>query len=66
MAGALYHYNNSPDYVAAVQDYAARMRADARAYDGYYNWQVLYARVGGVFILPVGYPHARPEPVHYP
>jgi membrane-bound lytic murein transglycosylase B len=66
MAAALYHYNNSTDYVAAVQDYAARMRADPRAYDGYYNWEVLYARVGGVFVLPVGYPRVRPEPVHYP
>jgi membrane-bound lytic murein transglycosylase B len=66
MAGALYHYNNSPDYVAAVQDYAGRMRADPRAYEGYYTWQVLYARVGGLFILPVGYPRVRPEPVHFP
>jgi hypothetical protein len=65
MASALYHYNHSTDYVAAVQDYAGRMRTDPRAYDGYYNWQVLYARGGGVFILPVGYPQVRPEPVHY-
>jgi hypothetical protein len=66
MAGALYHYNNSSSYVAAVQDYAGRMRTDPRAYDGYYNWQVLYPRVGGLFILPIGYPRARPEPVHNP
>lgn len=66
MAAALYHYNNSTDYVAAVQDYARRMRADPRAYDGYYNWQVLYAKVGGLFILPVGYPRVRSEPVHNP
>lgn len=66
MATALYHYNNSTDYVTAVVDYAGRMRADPRAYDGYYNWQVLYARVGRLFILPVGYPRVRPESVHYP
>ncbi len=60
---ALFRYNNSPDYVTAVQDYANRMRADPRAYDGYYNWQVIYERVGGTFILPVGYPTVRPEPV---
>jgi hypothetical protein len=66
MATALYHYNNSADYVAAVQAYAGRMRVDPRAYAGYYNWQVLYARVGGLFILPVGYPRVRPESVHYP
>jgi hypothetical protein len=65
MATALYHYNHSTDYVAAVQDYAGRMRKDPRAYDGYYNWQVLYARRRGVFILPVGYPQVQPEPVHY-
>jgi hypothetical protein len=65
MATALYHYNHSSDYVAAVQDYAARMRKDPQAYGGYYNWQVLYARGRGVFLLPVGYPQVRPKPVHY-
>lgn len=66
ISGALYHYNPSTDYVTAVEDYARRMRADPRAYDGYYNWQVLFAQANGEFILPVGYPRARPEPVHYP
>jgi hypothetical protein len=66
MATALYHYNNSGEYVAAVQAYANRMRMDPRAYADYYNWQVLYARVGGLFMLPVGYPRVRPESVHYP
>jgi hypothetical protein len=65
MGSALYRYNNSTDYVAAVRDYARRMRADPRAYDGYYNWQVIYARVDGPFLLPVGYPRARPERVKY-
>ena len=65
-AGALYHYNNSRDYVRAVQDYASRMRAHVRAYYGYYYWQVLYARVGGTVILPVGYPKTRPLPVALP
>ena len=60
MAGAMYRYNNSGDYVRAVEDYARRMRTDARAYYGYYEWQVLYAKVGGAVILPVGYPRARP------
>jgi hypothetical protein len=62
---ALYRYNNSTDYVSAVQDYARRMRSDPRAYAGYYNWQVIYARVDGAFLLPVGYPRARPERVRY-
>jgi hypothetical protein len=64
VAGALYHYNDSPDYVAAVEDYAGEMRADPRAYDGYYTWRVIYARVGGAYILPVGYPAVRPERLH--
>jgi membrane-bound lytic murein transglycosylase B len=66
MGTALYHYNNSTAYVAAVQDYVERIRAEPRAYDGYYNWQVLYARARRTFILPVGYPRVRPERVHYP
>lgn len=66
MAGALYHYNNSLAYVHSVQDYARRMRADPRAYDGYYYWQVMYTRAGRPVILPLGYPKARPVAVHYP
>lgn len=64
MADALYHYNNSLGYVRAVEDFARRMRSDARAYYGYYYWQVAYRHVGGTTILPVGYPKARPEPIH--
>jgi Transglycosylase SLT domain len=60
MPDALYSYNNSRGYVAAVEDYARRMRADPRAYYGYYYWQVLYAHAGGDVILPVGYPSTRP------
>jgi hypothetical protein len=63
MAGALYRYNPSDDYVSAVEDYAARMRADARAYYGYYYWQVIYANLGGDVVLPVGYPETRPVPL---
>jgi membrane-bound lytic murein transglycosylase B len=56
MAGALLHYNPSRDYVRAVTDYAASMRADQRAYYGYYAWQVLYVRRGRLLLLPEGYP----------
>jgi len=63
IAGALYYYNPSADYVAAVEDYARRMRADPRAYYGYYYWQVIYAKRGGAVILPVGYPKLRPAPL---
>lgn len=63
MAGALYHYNPSSNYVHAVEDYAKRMHADGRAYYGYYYWQVVYAEVRRLVILPVGFPEARPVPV---
>jgi hypothetical protein len=59
IAGALYHYNPSPDYVHAVEDYAALIRADPRAYYGYYYWRVIYAERGGAVILPAGFPRAR-------
>jgi hypothetical protein len=42
MANALYHYNPSDRYVRAVTDYAEQMKADERAYFGYYEWQVYY------------------------
>jgi hypothetical protein len=60
IAGALYHYNPSSDYVESVLDYAGEMREDPRAYFGYYAWQVVYAHAGGPVILPVGYPRVRP------
>jgi hypothetical protein len=63
IAGALYHYNPSRDYVSAVEDYARVMRSDPRAYYGYYYWQVLYRSTGGLVILPAGYPKPRPVPV---
>jgi soluble lytic murein transglycosylase-like protein len=63
LPAALYKYNNSLGYVHAVEDYAALMRANPRAYLGYYSWQVVYNRRGGAVILPVGYPKRRPEPL---
>jgi membrane-bound lytic murein transglycosylase B len=41
---ALYAYNPSPHYVRAISIYARRIRADHRAFYGYYAWPV---RVGG-------------------
>jgi hypothetical protein len=66
MADALYHYNPSIDYVRAVSAYANHMRADPRAYYGYYWWQVILALRGRRLILPVGYPKVRPVPVTLP
>jgi membrane-bound lytic murein transglycosylase B len=55
MAAALHAYNPSRRYVRAVAAYAGQMRADPRAFLGYYHWQVYY----GDTLLPEGYP-ARP------
>jgi membrane-bound lytic murein transglycosylase B len=52
MARALYAYNPSRRYVRAVTAYAEQMRADRRAFLGYYQWQVYY----GDILLPEGYP----------
>jgi hypothetical protein len=56
MARALYAYNPSRRYVRAVTAYAEQMRADRRAFLGYYQWQVYY----GDTLLPEGYPLLPP------
>jgi membrane-bound lytic murein transglycosylase B len=60
MAAALYAYNPSRRYVRAVSAYASQLRANARAFLGYYHWQVFY----GDILLPEGYPTrpATPAP----
>ena len=58
MAAALYAYNPSRRYVRAVSAYASRLRANPRAFLGYYNWQVFY----GDTLLPEGYPARPPTP----
>ncbi|MFP5318514.1 MAG: transglycosylase SLT domain-containing protein [Acidimicrobiia bacterium] len=42
MQNALFRYNPSNRYVRAVSAYADQMKADERAYFGYYHWQVYY------------------------
>jgi membrane-bound lytic murein transglycosylase B len=58
MAGALYAYNPSRRYVRAVSAYASQLRANPRAFLGYYHWQVFY----GDTLLPEGYPARPPSP----
>jgi hypothetical protein len=60
MPDALFHYNPSTDYIRAVSAYATRMRADPRAFYGYYFWQVIYVDRGQRLILPLGFPRAAP------
>jgi membrane-bound lytic murein transglycosylase B len=58
MAAALYAYNPSRRYVRAVSAYAGQLRANPRAFLGYYHWQVFY----GDTLLPEGYPARPPTP----
>jgi membrane-bound lytic murein transglycosylase B len=58
MAAALYAYNPSRRYVRAVSAYAGQLRANQRAFLGYYHWQVFY----GDTLLPEGYPARPPNP----
>jgi soluble lytic murein transglycosylase-like protein len=60
MPDALYHYNQSSDYVRAVTAYAGEMRRNPRSFLGYYNWQVLYTYSGRTALLPLRYPRSRP------
>lgn len=52
---ALFAYNPSDDYVAAVDDYAQVMIADPGAYDGYHAWQVYVTTTAGTQRLPEGW-----------
>jgi hypothetical protein len=52
---ALYRYNNSKQYVQAVNDYAAVLAADPAAFAGYHRWDVYYNTTAGDVVLPIGY-----------
>jgi membrane-bound lytic murein transglycosylase B len=52
---ALFAYNPSSHYVAAIEDYAGLLVADPRAYDGYYAWQVYVTTTAGTVRLPEGW-----------
>jgi len=55
MERAIWGYNNSDRYVAAVTSYAAVMRDDELAYRGYHAWQIYFRSTEGLLLLPVGY-----------
>ncbi|WP_328530760.1 lytic transglycosylase domain-containing protein [Nocardioides sp. NBC_00368] len=59
MAGALWSYNHSDRYVAAVSAYAEQMKRSPAAYDLYWHWQVLYRHQDGTMLLPEGYPDEK-------
>jgi hypothetical protein len=52
---ALYRYNNSNQYVQAVNDYAAVLAADPAAFAGYYRWEVYFNTTAGDVRLATGY-----------
>lgn len=53
---ALLAYNDDQRYAKAVEDYAGVLAASPAAFDGYYQWPVVYETSAGTFVLPVGYP----------
>ena len=59
---ALYRYNNSNQYVQAVNDYAAVLAADPAAFAGYHRWDVYYNTTAGDVVLPIGYCASRTDP----
>lgn len=60
MAGALWHYNPSDNYVGAVTEHARAMQRLPYWYRSYWHWRVLYRHVRGTYLLPEGYPGRRP------
>lgn len=52
---ALFRYNNSRQYVRAVNQYAALIAADPAAFEGFHRWDVYYRTAVGDVVLPVGY-----------
>ena len=60
---AIWGYNNSWNYVRAVQTYAALMREDPRRFHQFHQWQIHYASPDGDLWLPEGYEQLQPLPV---
>jgi hypothetical protein len=60
---ALYRYNNSNQYVQAINDYAAVLAADPAAFAGYHRWDVYYNTIACDVVLPIGYSATSPIPV---
>jgi len=55
MPGAIWGYNNSDDYVTAVQAYAELLRQDPAAYEAIYNWEICFYTEAGDVWLPSGF-----------
>ena len=59
---ALYRYNNSWDYVRAIDDYAGVLAHDPAGYRGYHRWGVYVTTTAGDVLLPEGYSAPVPIP----
>lgn len=60
---AIFGYNHSSHYVAAVDDYAALIAGDPAAFAGYYRWDIYYVTTSGDVLLPIGYAENQRIPV---
>lgn len=60
---ALYRYNNSMQYVRAINDYAAVLAADPAGLRGYHRWGVYVNTTAGDVLLPDDYVATTPVPV---
>jgi Transglycosylase SLT domain len=60
---AIFRYNNSNNYVAAVEDYAALIADDPTSLGTLYRWDVYYLTTSGDVLLPVGYVENERVPV---
>ncbi|MBV9318630.1 MAG: lytic transglycosylase domain-containing protein [Mycobacterium sp.] len=60
---AIFAYNNSDQYVQAIDDYAAVLATDPGAFAGYYRWDIYYHTTAGDVLLPIGYVATSPIPV---
>ena len=63
MHNALWGYNNSDAYVAAVTHYANLFRDDPRSFLAAHSWEIHYAAAIGDLWFPVGYRREVPQPV---
>lgn len=63
MERAIWGYNNSDHYVAAVTSYAAVMAEDELAYRGYHAWEIFFLSTEGLIHIPVGYDQPEPVPI---
>jgi hypothetical protein len=62
MHNALWGYNNSDAYVAAVTHYASLFRDDSVAYRAAHAWEIHYSAAVGDLWFPVGYRMEEAQP----